>query len=126
MVSRMSVHTPRDEQEAAAVIAEAAAKGTKLQIFGRNTKAEIGRPVEADAGLSAIELKGITLYEPAELVIAARSGTPVSEVVRILAEKGQALPFEPMDYRALLGSEGEPTIGAVAAMNISGPRRIMA
>src|SRR5690606_10274284 len=62
----------------------------------------------------------------AELVIAARSGTPVSEVVQALAEHGQELPFEPMDYRALLGSEGAPTIGAVAAMNLSGPRRIQA
>jgi glycolate oxidase FAD binding subunit len=122
----VTLHTPRDEQEASAVIGEAAAKGTKLQVFGRNTKAAFGRPVEADASLSSVEIKGITLYEPAELVISARSGTPVSEVVRILAEKGQELPFEPMDYGSLLGSEGEPTIGAVAAMNISGPRRIMA
>ena len=59
-------------------------------------------------------------------MISARSGTPVPEVVRVLAAKGQELPFEPMDYRSLLGTRGEPTIGAVAAMNISGPRRIMA
>ena len=122
----MTVHIPRDEQEASTIISEAAAEGTKLQVFGRNTKAGIGRPVEADTGISSAELKGVTLYEPAELVIAARSGTPVSEVVRTLTAKGQELPFEPMDYRQLLGSEGEPTIGAVAAMNISGPRRIMA
>jgi glycolate oxidase FAD binding subunit len=122
----VTVHLPRDEQEASRIISDAAQAGTKLQVFGRNTKAALGRPVDADTGVSSMELKGVTLYEPAELVIAARSGTPVSEVVRTLAEKGQELPFEPMDYRSLLGSQGEPTIGAVAAMNISGPRRIMA
>jgi glycolate oxidase FAD binding subunit len=122
----VTVYTPGDEQEASRIIGEAAQKGTKLQIFGHNTKAALGRPAPADAGLSSAELKGVTLYEPAELVIAARSGTPVSEVVRTLADKGQELPFEPMDYRSVLGSQGEPTIGAVAAMNISGPRRIMA
>ena len=50
----------------------------------------------------------------------------MSEVVRTLADKGQQLPFEPADHRVLLGSTGEPTIGAVVAANISGPRRIMA
>jgi glycolate oxidase FAD binding subunit len=122
----VTAHTPRDEQDASAIIGEAFAKGTTLKVSGSDTKAATGRPVQADASLSSAELKGITLYEPAELVISARSGTPVSEVVRTLAEKGQRLPFEPMDYRTLLGSRGEPTIGAVAAMNISGPRRIMA
>jgi glycolate oxidase FAD binding subunit len=122
----VTIHTPCDEQEASQIIAEAASKGTKLQVFGHNTKAAIGRPVQADASVSSTELKGVTLYEPAELVIAARSGTPVAEVVRTLAEKGQELPFQPMDYRPLLGSQGEPTIGAIAAMNIAGPRRIMA
>ncbi len=122
----MTTHTPRDEQDASAIIREASEKGTLLSLSGQGTKAEMGRPNQTDASLSSISLTGITLYEPAEMVISARSGTPVSEVVRTLAEKGQQLPFEPMDYRPLLGTRGEPTIGAVAAMNISGPRRIMA
>ncbi|HZH11424.1 MAG TPA: glycolate oxidase subunit GlcE [Microvirga sp.] len=122
----MTHHLPRDEQDASAIIHEAFEKGTLLSLSGQNTKAEMGRPNQTEASISSAALTGITLYEPAEMVIAARSGTPVSEVVRTLAEKGQELPFEPMDYRPLLGTKAEPTIGAVAAMNISGPRRIMA
>ncbi|HKH33038.1 MAG TPA: FAD-binding protein, partial [Beijerinckiaceae bacterium] len=95
-------------------------------LAGGNTKAGIGRPAQTEATLSSAALAGVTLYEPAEFVIAARAGTPVSEVVRTLAEKGQQLSFEPGDYRALLGASGEPTIGAIAAANISGPRRVMA
>jgi glycolate oxidase FAD binding subunit len=122
----VTVHLPRDEAEATAVIVEAAAKRTPLSLSGNGTKAAIGRPAQAEATLSSGSLSGVTLYEPAELVIAARAGTPLADVQRTLAERGQELAFEPMDYRSLLGSKGEPTIGAVAAANLSGPRRIMA
>jgi glycolate oxidase FAD binding subunit len=121
----MTLHAPATECEACAVIAEAAAKATPLAVLGAGTKAAIGRPAQTEATLSSLALTGVTLYEPAELVIRARAGTPLAEVVRTLAERGQELPFEPMDYRPLLGSRGEPTIGAVAAANLSGPRRIM-
>ncbi|WP_046865791.1 glycolate oxidase subunit GlcE [Microvirga massiliensis] len=117
---------PRDEQDLAAVIAGAAQNRTPLAVGGAGTKAAIGRPAQAEASLSVTALSGITLYEPAELVISARAGTPVAEVRRVLGERGQDLAFEPADYRALLGSRGEPTIGAVAAANLAGPRRIMA
>jgi glycolate oxidase FAD binding subunit len=122
----MTIHHPATEQDACALIADAAAKRAPLALGGNATKAAIGRPAQTAATLSSAALTGVTLYEPAELVIAARAGTPLSVVVRTLAEKGQELPFEPMDYRPLLESSGEPTIGAVAAANISGPRRIMA
>ena len=117
---------PRDEQDLAAVIAGAAQNRTPLAIGGAGTKAAIGRPAQTEANLSVTALSGLTLYEPAELVISARAGTPVAEVRRVLGERGQDLAFEPADYRALLGSRGEPTIGAVAAANLAGPRRIMA
>ncbi|TNC10801.1 glycolate oxidase subunit GlcE [Methylobacterium terricola] len=120
----MSIYQPRSEAEAAGLIGEAAARGERLRLVGGGTRAGIGRPAQDEATLSAAGLTGITLYEPAELVIAARAGTPLAEVEARLAEGGQMLPFEPMDHRALMGSTGAPTIGAVAAGNVSGPRRI--
>ena len=122
----MTSHTPSNEQDAGAIVAEAAARRAPLSLVGGGTKADIGRPAQTAATLSAAALTGVTLYEPSEMVIGARAGTPLAEVVRTLADKGQELPFEPMDYRPLLASAGEPTIGAVAAANLSGPRRILA
>jgi glycolate oxidase FAD binding subunit len=122
----MTLHTPRDEQDASAIVTEAAGRRTPLSLMGSGTKAAIGRPAQTEATLSSAGLTGVTLYEPAELVIAARAGTPLAEVVRTLGLRNQELPFEPVDYRGLLGSTGEPTVGSVAAANLSGPRRIMA
>lgn len=114
------------EQELIDSVHAARKAATPLSIIGSGTKSQIGRPAQSDKTLSTAALTGVTLHEPAEMVIAARSGTPLAEVERRLADKKQMLPFEPMDYRPLLGSTGEPTIGGVVAANLSGPRRIMA
>ncbi|MFF8799921.1 MULTISPECIES: glycolate oxidase subunit GlcE [unclassified Methylobacterium] len=122
----MTSYAPANEQEAAAIVAQAAGRSEPLRLVGGGTKAALGRPPQDEATLSAAGLTGITLYEPAEMVVAARAGTPLAEVEALLAERGQMLPFEPMDHRPLLASTGEPSFGAVAAANNSGPRRINA
>jgi glycolate oxidase FAD binding subunit len=117
--------TPRDEADAALIIRDHAAKQERLAFIGGGTRPGL-LASDAPARLTTRAMSGITLYEPAEMVIGAWAGTPVAEIEATLAEKGQRLPFEPMDHRALYGTLGEPTIGAIAAGNISGPRRIQA
>ncbi len=119
----MIIHDPATEADVAAIVLEARANSRPLAIVGGGTR-HIGRPTNAAETLSLRNLAGITLHEPAEMVISARAGTALAMVKATLAAKGQMLPFEPMDHRLLLGTTGEPTIGAIAAGNISGPRRI--
>jgi FAD/FMN-containing dehydrogenase len=56
--------------------------------------------------LSVAGLTGVELYEPGALTIVARAGTPLAEIEALLAKENQRLPFEPMDHRALLGTDG--------------------
>ncbi len=120
----MTVMTPTSEAEMADAISAAASAGTPLEIMGGGTRLGLGRPVQAEQTLSTSGLSGITLYEPGALTLVAKSGTPMAEVDAALATEGQMLPFEPPDHRALLGSEGTPTIGGAVAVAASGPRRL--
>jgi glycolate oxidase FAD binding subunit len=116
--------TPADEKELSSLVADAAARKTPLAVVGGGTRQGLGRPMQTAGTLSTARLTGVTLYEPTEMVVSARAGTPLAEIEALLAKNGQRLAFEPTDSRALYGSLGEPTIGAVAAANLSGPRRI--
>ncbi|UVC09654.1 glycolate oxidase subunit GlcE [Rhizobium sp. TH2] len=118
--------TPYTESDAISLVKTAARSNLTLEIRGGGTKAGLGRPVHTTEVLSTSELKGITAYNPAEMVMTAKSGTPLSELVAAAAEHRQGLAFEPADYRGIYGSEGEPTIGGTFACNLSGPRRFQA
>ena len=116
--------TPRDAAEVAEAVASANAGDTRLEVLGHGTKRDIGRPAQSDATLDLSALTGVALYEPEELVLSARAGTPLAEIEDLLAGKGQELAFEPMDYGPLLGVDpGRATIGGVLAANAAGPRR---
>ncbi len=112
---------PKTEAELAEIVS---ATEDPLRIQGGGTR-DIGAPM-GGVTLSVAGLSGVTLYEPGALTLVARAGTPLSEIETMLAAEGQRLAFEPLDYRALLGREGVPTIGGVMATNSSGPRRIQA
>ncbi|MBB4568606.1 FAD-binding protein [Rhizobium leucaenae] len=116
---------PKTEDEAAAIIRDHAARGAALAIVGGNTRAGFGNAFAAEATLCSCALTDIVAYNPGEMVMTARAGTPLAEIEAVLAENGQMMAFEPMDYRPLMGTEGEPTIGGVFAANISGPRRFV-
>lgn len=117
---------PATEAQAADIIRDHAARGHPLKITGGNTRGEIGNPVETVETLSSTGLSGISAYNPAEMVMTAWAGTPVSVIEAALAETGQMMAFEPIDHRPVMGTTGEPTIGGVFATNASGPRRFTA
>lgn len=115
------VMRPTNEAEMAAAILGA---GGPLLVRGGGTR-PVGRPVSG-AVLETGGLSGICLYEPGALTLVVRAGTPLAKVQAVLAAEDQMLSFEPMDHRVLLGTDGVPTIGALAAGNVSGPRRVLA
>jgi len=116
---------PRDPKQVEEAISWALAQGKTLELIGRGSKRAIGRAAQWDATLDLSALTGVTLYEPEELVLSAKAGTPLHEIEALIAKKRQELAFEPMDYAPLLGGDaGATTIGGVIASNLSGPRRI--
>ena len=97
-------------------VKEAFANETQLQIKGGDTKSFYGQVTKAEV-LSTQQHCGIINYEPTELVLTARAGTPLSDIETALAKHNQMLPFEPPHF-------GEAaTLGGTIACGLSGPRR---
>ncbi|MBI3344883.1 MAG: glycolate oxidase subunit GlcE [Gammaproteobacteria bacterium] len=97
-------------------VSEAAAHMTPLHIIGGNTKHFYGRATNGTP-LPVREHCGIVSYQPSELVITARGGTPLSEIEAALDERRQMLAFEPPHFGA------DATVGGAIACGLSGPRR---
>ena len=90
-----------------------------LAITGGHTKAFYGEAPQGEP-LDVKPLAGISSYEPSELVVTVRAGTPLAELEAALAEQGQCLPFEPPRFGP--GS----TVGGMVAAGLAGPARATA
>jgi glycolate oxidase FAD binding subunit len=100
-------------------IRAASAAGTPLRLRGGGTKDWYGQALDGEV-LDTRANSGIISYEPTELVITARCGTPLAEIEMLLAQHHQMLAFEPPRFGP------ESTIGGVVASALSGPRRASA
>ncbi|GMQ87760.1 MAG: glycolate oxidase subunit GlcE [Gammaproteobacteria bacterium] len=97
-------------------VTRAAATHTPLCIRGGNSKAFYGRTVEGET-LDTRRHCGVLEYEPSELVIRARAGTPLAEVEKLLDQQQQMLAFEPPHFSP------DSTLGGAVATGLSGSRR---
>jgi glycolate oxidase FAD binding subunit len=131
------------KQQISEQVREAAGQGRALNIVGGGSKAWYGRTSTGER-LDLSGHAGILDYEPRELVIRARAGTPLLEIESVLEQLGQYLPFEPPHYaaivppvpppqagegraaardREILSSSPLATLGGAIACGLSGPAR---
>ena len=104
-------------------VTQACEQTTALRIVGGNSKAFYGRVNDRLISAETLDVsghRGVLSYEPTELVITARAGTPLAEIEELLDDNGQMLPFEPPAFAETA------TIGGTIACNLSGPRRAYA
>lgn len=93
------------------------ARGQPLRLCGGGSKVFYGNTGSAGEALQLSAHQGVLDYQPAELFITARAGTPLQTLREILAEQGQMLPFEPPAFGP------QATLGGTLACGFSGPAR---
>jgi glycolate oxidase FAD binding subunit len=130
----------------AARIRAAADSGTPLRIRGGGSKDFYGEALQGEL-LETAPFSGVISYEPTELVVTARAGTPLAELEAVLAERHQCLPFEPPHFGSRSEHSPPPlgggarggdqhdsgsaagsaaTVGGMIATGLSGPARASA
>jgi glycolate oxidase FAD binding subunit len=108
---------PDTDAQVADAVRWALSAGESLEVLGSGSRRGLGRPLRTTHALDLSGLSGIVAYEPEELVLTARAGTPMALILPLLAERSQHLAFEPPDGG---------TLGGVIACGLAGPRRISA
>ncbi len=100
-------------------VRQAGADGRVLRLRGGGSKDFWGQSLTGEV-LDTQAYRGIVSYEPSELVVTVRCGTPLVELEAALAEKGQCLAFEPPHFGP------HATVGGMVAAGLSGPARATA
>jgi glycolate oxidase FAD binding subunit len=125
----MTADHPDNLNEMLSVIAEAMADGTPLSVSGCASKSDWGYAIADSRPVSVDRWAGIIDYQPDELILSVRAGTPMTEINETLADKNQMLGFEPPDPSVLFAKtdlSNKGSIGGVLATNSSGSRRLTA
>lgn len=99
-------------------IRHAQAERRPLRIRAGGSKDFYGQSLQGEL-LDVSPWRGIVSYEPSELVVTVRAGTPLAELEAALAERGQCLAFEPPHF----AQAGEASCGGMVAAGLSGPAR---
>lgn len=97
-------------------VRQAAQTGTPLRIRGSGSKDFYGQALSGEV-LDMAAFAGVVSYEPSELVVTVRAGTPLAELEALLAGQGQCLPFEPPHFGP------HATVGGMVASGLNGPAR---
>ena len=118
--------SPQTVAELVALVETARADKARLALRGGGSKAAFGAPITGP--VMTVDMRGfsgIVDYDPAELVLTVRSGTPLAEVETLLRAHGQMLAFEPFDHGPIYGlASGAATVGGVFAAGVAGSRRL--
>jgi len=122
----MARYTPENCTDIEDIVRDALQNETPLHITGYGTKTSLGGRVCARDELSLSAHSGITDYQPEELVLVARSGTPLLEIEETLDKNGQMLAFEPLHLNRFYNQPHPGSLGGIIACNLSGSRRISA
>jgi len=121
------VWTPETEAQLQDAVLQAREEKQPVSVLGHGTKKDYGRPTNGAKPICVSGLSGIVEYQPEELIVTVRSGTPLVALELELMSRRQHLVFEPADWGPVLGAEaGGATIGGIVAAATSGPRRMKA
>jgi len=121
----MAEHVVAIEADVVEAVRAAQSARAPFEIVAGRSKRNLGRAVRPGDVLDVSRVSGIVSYEPEELILTARPGTPIVEIAAALSAKGQRLGFDPPDWGPLLGAPaGSGTIGGAIGADACGPGRV--